>query len=327
MNTENLSGKKILDMRIVRLVIKWSIGLAGMFFCIGAAIKYWEEFIGYNPELSASMLAIGLLIMIAASFFKAAGWFVLMSCLGSPIRYLTALRAWSYSQIVGYIPGKLPVLLMRIQVCKVDGVSPSKVLAGTVLEIMFGLASTLSIWLASLIGASPSEEFQRPLHLIALICLLALLHPKAIMFLMGAYYRWRKTGWDNEIPNLEMSSILKPGGLYLLGWLLYGLGGYFILRSVSSGMPWTDPHPFSVAGAFTFAWAVGYLIFIVPGGLGAREGTLIWILKTWTPLSHAVIVSILARLCQMFLGMSLAGFWWLFHQLIELTEQNPDKGK
>ena len=102
--------------------------------------------------------------------------------------------------------------------------------------------------------------------------------------------------------------------LYFLGWLLYGFGGYFILKSVVSTPTGPVASPLYVAGSFTFAWAVGYMFFIFPGGLGAREGALIWALQPWLPLGVAVVVSLLARLCQCGLALGFAAIWWMVHR-------------
>jgi hypothetical protein len=70
----------------------------------------------------------------------------------------------------------------------------------------------------------------------------------------------------------------------------------------------------SVIGIFNFAWALGFMFFIAPGGLGAREAALVWALSSWTPLGVAVIVTVLARLCQGVLGLSIAAVVWIIHR-------------
>lgn len=297
----------------VRLAFSWLIGVIAIAFCATAAVKYWGEFTSYDPDLSVGMLIVGLAVMLTGALSRAAGWFVLMTCLGSPLRFLTALRSWSYSQIVSIIPGKVPVLVVRVQICREDGALPDKVFAGTVIEIIIGLVSTLSIWLLSSFFVLAPSNVNPAAYLLPLILLAASLHPKLIMAIMGFYYRLRGAQPDQEVPHLKSASILKPGSLYFLGWLFYGLGGYFILKSVVTDHTGPDPLFVCVAGAFTFAWLVGYLFFIAPGGLGAREGALVWALGSFTPLGVAVIVSVLARLCQVSLGLCFAALWWMVY--------------
>lgn len=299
----------------VHLTLAWLIGVIAIAFCATAVVKYWEEFTGYHTELSAGMLIIGLAVMLAGALSKAVGWFVLMEGLGSPIRFLTALRSWSYSQIAGFIPGKVPVLVVRVQTCAEDGASFDKVFAGTVLEIIISMVSTLSIWLLSLLFVPGSGDVTRVVYLIPLVLLAASLHPKIIMAIMGFCYRLKRGTQDQEVPYIKPASILKPGILYFLGWLLSGFGGYFILKSVATNLTASWTLSICVAGAFAFAWVVGYIFFISPGGLGAREGALIWALGPFTPLGVAVVFSILVRLCQVGLGLCFAVLWWLVYHL------------
>jgi hypothetical protein len=295
-------------------VLSWVAGTLAVVLCIGAGAKYWGEFTKYHTELSVWMLIMGLACSAMAGLSKAAGWFVLMSSLGNPIRLLTALRAYSYSQVVAYVPGKVPVLLVRMQICQEDGALPSKVFAGTALEIILGLVCALTIWLSTSFLVPVSEEFLRIWYLVLLILMLPTLHPKAIMTLMRLYYRWRGTSWEHEVPHMDLASILRPGGLYFLGWLFYGLGGYFILRSVVPNPVGPVASAMYVAGISNFAWAFGYVFFIAPGGLGATEASLTWFLQPWLPLGVAVLVSLLTRICRIGIVFSFAAIWWIVHR-------------
>lgn len=301
------------------------MGVLALAFCAAAVVKYWGEFTGYHAELSVGMLIAGLAVMLAGALSKAAGWFVLMKSLGNPIGFLTALRSWSYSQIASFIPGKVPVLVVRIETCAEDGAAPDIVFAGTVLEIIISMVSTLSIWLLSLLFVPVSDNVSPALYLIPLILLAVSLHPRFILAIMGFYYRLRGVAKDLEMPHITPASILKPGILYFLGWLLSGFGGYFILKSVVTNFPVPWSLSICVVGAFAFAWVVGYLFFISPGGLGAREGALIWALAPYTPLGVAVVFSVLVRLCQVSLGLSFAALWWLVYHVQKGSTVNRRK--
>ncbi len=300
-------------MKTLSLVLGWVVAGLAVAFCVGAAIKYWGEFTSYHTELSVWMLILGFAFTLTAYLSGTTGWSMLMSSIGSPIRFLTALRASSYSLLASYVPGKVLAILVSVQICKEDGASPSKVLTGTVLGVILRLVSSLTIWLLSSLHSPAIWGLSRMWYLTLLIPMLAALHPKVIMIFMGAYYRLRGASYEQEVPHMKLISILRPGGLYFLGQLLYGTGGYFILRSVVSIPIGTVSSIVPLVGIFPFAWAIGYMFFIVPGGLGAREGVLIWALQTWVPLSVAVVVSLLARLCQISLVLGLAATLWIVH--------------
>ena len=52
-----------------------------------------------------------------------------------------------------------------------------------------------------------------------------------------------------------------------------------------------------VALAFPFAATIGILVFVFPGGLGVREGLLVfYLVSAGLPLENATVLSIVARL-------------------------------
>jgi uncharacterized membrane protein YbhN (UPF0104 family) len=109
--------------------------------------------------------------------------------------------------------------------------------------------------------------------------------------------------------------MLRAGAAYLLAWSLYGLGGYFILTSVRPLDPAGSLEVLGVVGAFLLSWALGYLVLISPGGLGAREGALGLALQPWFPGKGVLVVAALARLCQSGTELALAGAFWVARRL------------
>lgn len=105
--------------------------------------------------------------------------------------------------------------------------------------------------------------------------------------------------------------MLRSGALYLVAWALFGLGGYFMFASVPQETAPSALSVLRVSGAFTLAWAVGYIVIILPGGLGAREGALVWALSSRVPLGTAVTVAILSRLCQGGVDVGFAAGCWV----------------
>ena len=55
------------------------------------------------------------------------------------------------------------------------------------------------------------------------------------------------------------------------------------------------------------AWAIGFLVFLTPGGLGVREGALALLLAPFLPSPLPAVVALLARL------------WWTVAELISVA--------
>ena len=301
-------------LQVIRRALPWLVGVLALGFCLGTAVKYWKGFEAYRGELSAGLLVLGLGASLAGYWSCSLGWHVLMSGLGSPIRLRTALRSWSYSQVAKYVPGKVLVFVTRVQVCQEDAAPPSKVMIGSGLEIALSVASALTIWLFSSLLAPYSQGPARLLCAIPLALIILGVHPRVLERAMGLYYRWRKR--PQEVPRMSLGAIAKPAALYFLGWVFYGLGGYLILRSFMPRIPASVGAAVRVAGALNFAWLIGYLFFLAPGGLGAREATLAAMLAMPAPLVPVhvgLVIASLLRLCQIGLELGLAAVLWIWH--------------
>jgi uncharacterized membrane protein YbhN (UPF0104 family) len=304
--------------KLLKGVVKWVVGLVALGFCVYAVAHYWQDFKQEaRPDISELRLALGIACIAASYMTQAVGWMLLLAGLGNRLSLLTALRAWCYSQVGKYVPGKVVAFLVRAKAAEEDGALPSKVFATCVLEILVSLVVASSVWLLSLAivpGATPLEGRYQLLSLLPLPFALAALHPRIINWVMGLYYRWRKMP-ESEVPTLKLGEMLKAVAAYCVAWSFYGLGGYFVLTSVvkldSSG-PLTV---LGVTGAFLFSWAVGYMMLISPGGLGFREGALAFALGAWLTTGTGAVVAALARLCQSGTELALAGAFWVARRL------------
>jgi uncharacterized membrane protein YbhN (UPF0104 family) len=74
---------------------------------------------------------------------------------------------------------------------------------------------------------------------------------------------------------------------------------------VVSALTPTRPNPFEVAGAYAFAWTLGFVIVLAPSGLGVREATFIALLGSKVGVPPATLVAVALRLASI-LGELLA---------------------
>ena len=77
-------------------------------------------------------------------------------------------------------------------------------------------------------------------------------------------------------------------------------------------MRWADAG--ILTACFAFAWIVGFLSFLTPGGLGIREGLLGLLLSNYMIPSQATNVALLCRLWMLSAEILLAGTAFLLHK-------------
>jgi hypothetical protein len=80
---------------------------------------------------------------------------------------------------------------------------------------------------------------------------------------------------------------------YAATWLLLALA---FLIFVGSFVPEAWQHPRLVGGTVAASYLVGYIVFFLPAGVGAREGAMIVLLSRVMPPAAAVTISVASRL-------------------------------
>jgi uncharacterized membrane protein YbhN (UPF0104 family) len=94
-----------------------------------------------------------------------------------------------------------------------------------------------------------------------------------------------------EIPVLGFRQNISIMIFCAIYWILWMFAFYFFVMSV------TDYAPFTVMFAFPLSVTLGVLAFIVPGGLGVREGIMTGFLSILgMPVEIAATISVIARL-------------------------------
>ena len=87
-------------------------------------------------------------------------------------------------------------------------------------------------------------------------------------------------------------------------WICQGLAFFLFVKSFAP-VQWADAGV--LTAIFAFAWIVGFLSFLTPGGLGVREGLLGLLLANYLPPPQAMLVALFCRLWMLSAEMLLAG--------------------
>jgi len=91
---------------------------------------------------------------------------------------------------------------------------------------------------------------------------------------------------------------------HLLLWCCQGMAFFLSVKSLAP-VVWRDAP--GLTACFAFAWIVGFLSFLTPGGLGIREALLGGLLANYMPASQATLVALVCRVGMLSAEMLLAG--------------------
>ena len=98
---------------------------------------------------------------------------------------------------------------------------------------------------------------------------------------------------------------------HVLFWIWIGFAFFLFVRSLVP-VAWTQAGV--LCACFAFAWIVGFLSFLTPGGLGVREGLLGILLANYMPVPQATLVALLCRVWMLSAEILLAGIAFFLHR-------------
>lgn len=234
-------------------------------------------------------------------------WWRLLHWLGQPARPLETLRAYYIGHIGKYAPGKAMVIVLRAALLRGGGTTAT---AATV-AVFFETLTTMAIGAAVAFIILVALRQQLMLILIAAALWAVVSAPTN-----PAVFRWlvRYTGAGKLDPAMAEKLVhIRYGSLaacwlpVATAWPLMGLSLWATARAAGFHTQFglSDEIAFCTAAA-GMSVVVGFISFL-PGGLGARDLSLVPMLTPLYQEDGALIVSIVSRLVWIVAELTLAG--------------------
>jgi hypothetical protein len=230
----------------------------------------WGEFRREARSLRPSwwLLAASGVLVLATYAILIEAWRRLVSGGGRSLAWRRAARIWFISNLGRFVPGRVWAIGAMGALSQREGVPPAIAAGAAILNTLVSLAAGFAVLAVSGARVIPlvlpgGQRVALGIAVLSGIGLLLL--PLVLPWLLRVV--GRRTGRATSVD-------IRAGALWfsivgnLAGWLLYGLA-YHLLAFAMLGRA---PGPWSASVAvYTASYLVGYLVVIVPGGLGARE--------------------------------------------------------
>ncbi|MDH3297574.1 MAG: hypothetical protein OEM96_04765, partial [Gemmatimonadota bacterium] len=236
---------------------------------VGATVaSNWEQVQAHRWSIDWMRLVLSTLALVAVLSFAVAVWRrVLIRFVTGQAGWSVLARIWFLSSIGRYTPGKIWQFVAAAALAKRAGLAPVVVLTSLVVYMGFGLLSAGVMSAATLPLSVLGIDVPAWMTLaVSGAAALGLCHPAvingALRLVPRAVHRevlvWEGS-WADGIVVVSAA---------LVYWGLYGVAFYLFLDAVV-GVPY-EAIPV-LAGINALSFLVGYLFFIAPAGLGARE--------------------------------------------------------
>ncbi len=280
-------------MNIVTLKTKWYSRLLLSIVIIAVIAVVWKnisEISRYNFELDYGCFIAGSALIVINYIFCFLIWHRLTITLGLHVPMIKAARGWFLSYLGKYVPGKITLLLVRMDAYR--GFSKSKVAVATIIEYIVAITASCLVLLISL-SFSPASipEYVRWIAGVGATLMLFALYPPFLRKLINRGFKLLKKTPLIEVPTFR--NILLFIGAYIIAFLLSGFALFLIFNSLS---PVSFKYYLSITGIYSIAGLIGLAAFFAPSGIGIREGVLFLILPAFIPMPTVIVGVIAIRL-------------------------------
>lgn len=262
------------NRRRLWLVVKTLIAVA---IVVGVA-RYFAKILNDSQfDLSRLTVRVELLVpagllYLAAHFCWATFWVRLLHGQGIRVSWFAGLRAYYVSQLGKYFPVKGWVVVMRVGMLRHDAhAHPIPVAVTAVYETLCSMAAgaLVGVLLLPYLGVLPVEVSGQTSALVAVAALPVAL---GVLNKLAARVVAKRRG-PHARPLPAPSVVLLAQGLVhgAVGHCLLGLSlGLTVAAVVPDAAGITTTYPADL-GANAVSYVGGFLVFVAPGGLGARE--------------------------------------------------------
>lgn len=241
-------------------------------------LKYGNEWLSEIAQLSWEpdplLIALSTLLLLFSFWFAPFGWVWISKELGSTSSFSELRGVWFASQLGRYIPGKIWLFAGRAGYLKSKGVSTLNAALAPVYELMHTAAAVglITFFTALLFPEFLNSNILRLAAVLAGICLLVLplLHP-----VQKYVYRLREKGNSNtagsgrtdRMPFLPPNLSIRVICFYSVLWIIRGFSLFIWLAALGI----SNKGLWACIAATPLSWLAGYIVFLVPGGVGVRE--------------------------------------------------------
>ena len=244
---------------------------------------------------------------------------------GKQSSFRNTFTLFHLSNITRYLPGRIWGVVRLLTLSPRFGLSKTAV--GSSLTLHVGVETVLGGLIAMSLLFSDRmrqtatgvlETFSGHTLLLTLAVMVCL---AGFVFLIPKIAHHAKAFLNTLLPLLKTSRLWGTVlASHSLLWLCQGLAFFLFLRSLAP-VRWADAG--FLTASYAFAWIVGFLSFLTPGGLGIREGLLGVLLAHYMPAKEATRVALLCRLWMLSAEMVLAAIAFLINRRYDERHSSP----
>ncbi len=273
------------------------------------------ESIAFNPF----WLLLSCVILIVYRTLRIFPWLTLyQNTTSKPVSFLSSWTLFQLSELGKYLPGKVGQFVGIATLCSSLDIARGKAIASTLLQLAFQCVLGILIGVPVLLSPEAREFWQNILiNLLhnsfrSIIFFAAIIGLGTIILVLLRKRLSSQKGHLQQIMRTIFSfkKLFRLVVIYISLWACVGIGFFLFVKSIYPIQMVQLP---IILGIYPFAWSIGFLSLITPGGLGVREGILSLFLTAFLPSATATLIALLSRLWIINTEVILAAIAWGYY--------------
>ncbi|MBD5780769.1 glycosyltransferase [Pelagicoccus sp. NFK12] len=275
-------------------------------------------------------LGLGVALYLVYRIVNSFGWGLTIKALRRPVSLAQSSKTWLISEALRWLPGQVWAYAGRVTQSSKLGMNKTFCAASISIELVLTViawatvaAGGLTVW-----GAKINLlDYLSSSALVFSSCASLLLTASAALFLMkrpeSALVR-KITKLFGDIKSAlacrpSWSGLLAVTAFYVALCVFNGISFWFIAQSLSAA-PLSLP---AVIGVNAAGWLAGFLSFGAPGGLGAREATIVALLAPIMELETCIAATVIWRCAQMAIELAVLGLYLVPLPSLKTANSSP----
>lgn len=265
-------------------------------------VRNWPTVFDTLDRLPVFESVLSQLAVFVGIGFGTLGWSSIVDDLGPRVGPVRGAQINLVGQLGKYIPGSLWAYLLQMELGRKAGLPRARVLTGSLIQVGVGVVTALIFVVAAL----PMLVTKFPLAVYLTVLLpfaLVALHPKVLTALTNLGLRLLRR--DPLERPLRWRLVAKVLGLQILCYGFFGLHLWLLAQAVGAA-----PGPLGLllcAAAISLGLNAGMFFFVLPSGIGVRDGVVVAVLISALSYSPALAFAVVSRVMFLVADVLTAG--------------------
>lgn len=276
----------------IERALRW-IMITGV--AVGLPYALWRQrdtLASFDWRVSWHLFALSVLLFAVAPLAQAVSFWLILRFLTGTTPFGEAMRIWSRSYLVRYVPSGALELALRISQRRRLHATTGQVLLATGYEHLGALASGSCACIAAFAAAGGLPPALGLAVALPTLALTVLVRPAFAGRRIHGLALRRGLDVPRILRGRQLAAVV---GVNAVAWLATGTGVFVLVSGLTvggaPGMAW-------LTAAYALGYLIGFITPFLPGGLGAREGAVVAVLVTRYGLGVATALALAIRLAN-----------------------------